>query len=175
MYKRGGAGKVILIILMIIVAIAAIYFTFFFAYKCEDIACFRSHQEKCSRTKFTNNLEDAAWFYHIKGKKNGECKILVEVLQVKEGTIEKLGLNGKSMECYLQLGSIASPEADLLKCHGELKEELQTLIINKLHAYVVENVGEIGEELRGITSTAISKTNEQTNKTANSTINVSSA
>ena len=152
MYKRGGAGKVILIILMIIVAIAAIYFTFFFAYKCEDIACFRSHQEKCSRTKFTNNLEDAAWFYHIKGKKNGECKILVEVLQVKEGTIEKLGLNGKSMECYLQLGSIVSPEADISKCHGELKEELQTLIINKLHAYVVENVGSIGEELSGITS-----------------------
>lgn len=163
MNKRGGAGRVILIILMLIVAIAAIYFTFFFAYKCDDIACFRSHQEKCSRTKFTNNLEDAAWFYHIKGKENGECKILVEVLQVKEGTPEKARLNGKSMECYLSLGSIASPEADLAKCHGELKEELQTLIINKLHAYVVENVGEIGEELKGITGSVVSEVKETIN------------
>ena len=158
MNKRGGAKRVILIILMLIVAIAAIYFTFFFAYKCNDIACFRSHQEKCSRTKFTNNLEDTAWFYHIKGKDNGKCKILVKVLQVKEGTIEKLGLNGKSMECYLPLGNIVSPEADLSKCHGELKEELQTLMINKLHAYIVENVGEIGEELRGVTGSMIGKT-----------------
>ena len=133
---------------MVIVFIAIIYFTFFFSYKCDDIPCFQAHQEKCSKTKFVNDMEDAKWLYHIKGKEDEKCKIKVDVLQVKEGKIDKKVLEGKSMVCLLPLGNTASPETDLLKCHGVLKEEMQNLIIQKLHAYIVENVGEITEELR---------------------------
>jgi len=150
MNNKGGAGKLLLIILILAVLGAAIYFTFFFTYTCDDLACFKSHQEKCSRTKYINDAEETTWLYEIKGKEDGKCEINVKVLQIKSGTIDRKNLQGKSMDCLLVFGNINSPEADISKCHGLLKEELQGLIINKLHAYVVENVGEIGGELQGI-------------------------
>jgi len=72
MNKKAGAGKIVLIILILVVLLGAIYFTFFFYYSCDDkdIACFKAHQEKCSKTKFLNDNEDALWNYKIKGKEN---------------------------------------------------------------------------------------------------------
>jgi len=141
-------AALIAFILMSLVLIAIIYFTFFFSYKCDDASCFIAHQEKCVKTKFINDVEDVKWLYYIKGKEDGKCEIDVNVLQVKQGAIDKKILEEKSMNCLLPLGSIASPESDLLKCHGVLKEEMQNLIIQKLHSYIIESVGEITEELR---------------------------
>ena len=123
--------------------VAAIYFTFFFAYGCDDLSCFRAHQKECSRTKFIHLTEETTWNYHIKGKEDGKCKIDVQVIDMKGGSLEKTKLNGKTMTCLLPLGSVVSPEGDISLCHGLLKEELQNLIIQKLHSYVVENLGDI--------------------------------
>jgi hypothetical protein len=132
---------------VIIIGIAAIYFTFYYAYKCDTLGCYVSHQEDCSRTTFIKDSEDTTWKYFITGKQDGKCKILVEVLVVKAGSADKQRLEGTTMECLLPIGNTASPEGDISKCHGVLKEEMQNLIIQKLHTYVVENLGEIGGEL----------------------------
>lgn len=150
MDNRGGVGKNIFIILILIVLVVAVYFTFFFYYKCNDVACFRAHQEKCSKTKFLNNIESAEWQYIINGKKDGNCEIEVKIVKINQGDVNKLVLEGKSMNCFLPIGSVGSPESDILKCHGKLKEEMQNLIIQKLHSYIVENLGEIGGELGNI-------------------------
>lgn len=142
-----GAGKKILVISGIVVLMLAVYFTFFFSYECEDKACFQAHQLKCSKTQFVNNAEDITWFYYIKGKEDSRCEIEVSILQVKKGSLEKQVLEGKSMNCYLPLEDLSSPETDISICHGILKEELQSLIIRELHSYILESVGEIGEEL----------------------------
>jgi hypothetical protein len=132
---------------VIIIGIAAMYFTFYYSYKCNDLPCYMSHQKECSRTTFIKDSEDTTWKYFVTGKQDGKCGILVEVLSVKAGTADKQRLEGKTMECLLPLGSTASPESDIAKCHGELKEEMQNLIIQKLHSYILENLGEIGGEL----------------------------
>ena len=147
-----GVGKIIIFVLILIVLVAAIYFTFFFYYKCDDVACFTAHQEKCAKTKFLNSAEYADWKYKINGKKDGKCEINVEIVKVKQGNVDKLTLEGKSMNCILPLGSINPPENDISKCHGELKEEMQNLIIQKLHSYILDNLGEIGAELNSITA-----------------------
>ena len=149
MNKR-GMNKTFIIIIIAIIAILAVYFTFFFYYKCTDIGCFKAHQEKCSKTKFINDAQDATWSYAIKGKSSGQCKIEVELVQIKQGEKTLETLEGNKMLCYLPLGNTANPETDLSKCHGLLKEELQETIINKLHAYILKNVGEISEELKGV-------------------------
>mgnify|MGYP001605291110 CR=1 FL=1 len=150
MNNRGGIGKLIFIVLILIVLVVAVYFSFFFYYKCDDVACFRAHQEKCSKTKFLNDVENAEWEYKIKGKKDGKCEINVKINQVSQGDVNKLILEGKSMDCLLPIGNTNAPEGDISICHGELKEKTQELIIQKLHAYVVKNLGEIGEELGNI-------------------------
>jgi hypothetical protein len=148
--KKRDNWKAYLIIGIIILLIAAIYFTFFFYYSCNDLSCFQSHQKECVKTKFINDEEDATWKYIIQGKEGNKCEINAEVLVIKKGSPDKQKLEGKSMVCYLPLGSIASPESDLANCHGELKEDIQNLIIQKLHAYIIENVEKIDEELEQI-------------------------
>src|SRR3989338_2722717 len=77
-----------------------------------------------------------------------KCKIEVKLLQIKKGDLSFSKLEGSSMNCYVQAGSTVAPESDLSNCHGDLKEGLQETIINKLHKYIVNNLGEIGEGLK---------------------------
>ena len=125
----------ILLAVLVIVILGFLYFTFIFNYKCDnnDLACYKAHQEKCVKTKFKNDVEEVTWYYRINGKAQGQCEIYTEILRVKEGTIDKAGLEGKSMVCSLPLESSVMPDSDLSRCHGLLKEELQNLIIKKLH------------------------------------------
>jgi hypothetical protein len=156
MVKRGL--KLVLLIVIIAVLIAAVYFTFFFYYSCKDndLACFKAHQESCAKTKFTNGVEDAVWAYTIKGKSGTNCKINVGIVEIKKGAVDLTKLEGKNMDCLIPLKSTVSPEGDITKCHGELKEEIQNLIIQKLHNYVVSNIGKIDAELERVDSSSVS-------------------
>ena len=51
------------------------------------------------------------------------------------------------MDCALIYGRFIYPEKDLNNCHGRLKEEMQAIIIKKLHNYIIDNLGTIGEGL----------------------------
>ena len=147
MGEKRSVWKAILIISIIIAVIATIYFTFFFYYGCYDKECFRAHQKKCVKTKYISETEDTIWSYVIKGKKEGGCEISVEVVRIKKGSLDRKDLEGKAMNCLLLLEDTSPPEKDISRCSGLLKEELQNKIIQKLHSYILENVGEIGEEL----------------------------
>jgi hypothetical protein len=143
--KRG-----ILVLVILIVLAVAVYFTWFYSSECEDESCFKARQIQCSKTSFVKDSEDATWLYKIKGKQGGKCEIRAEVLSMKKGSLEYKNLEGKSMDCFLNVGSVASPESDISLCTGELKEEMQNLIIQKLHKYIVDSVGEISEELERV-------------------------
>jgi len=148
--NKGSVVKWILFFVILTLLIGAIYFTFYFNYTCEDMACFRAHQRECSRTTIINNAEDTTWKYKILGESNKACEIEVMVLKVKQGELDKKRIEGKNMFCYLPLGDDTAPESDIDNCHGLLKEELQSMIIEKLHLYVIENIGEISEELKKV-------------------------
>ncbi len=148
--KKGQIGRFILLFAVISILIIAIYFTFYFSYSCDNLACFHAHQRECSKTKFINDAEDTIWKYKILGEVNKACEIEVEVLKVKQGNLDRKRIENKMMTCYLPLGEDTAPESDISNCHGLLKEELQEIIIEKLHLYVIENIGEISEELKKV-------------------------
>ena len=150
MNKRGSLLKLSVFLIVLIILGTATYFTFFFKYKCEDSACFVAHQETCSKTKFVNDLTDTRWEYIIEGKENGKCDIRIKVLEIKQGDLDRRKLEGKAMICSLSIGSKVDPQSDISKCTGPLKEEMQNMIIQKLHKYILDNVGEIGAEFKGI-------------------------
>ena len=145
--KRSEKIWIALGIFVLIILIVAIYFTFFFSYKCADLSCFQAHQEKCSKTRFVYDTPEMTWKYFILGKEGRNCEIKVTALQVKLGAVDKAKLEGKTMNCFLPLGDLSLPETDISRCHGLLKEELQDMIIQKLHQYIVGSVGQIAEEL----------------------------
>ena len=68
----------------------------------------------------------------------------------KEGSVNLKSLEGKDMNCYRDIGNNENPKSDLEKCHGDLKEEIQALIIKNMNSYILENVGKISEELKKV-------------------------
>ena len=145
--KKRGIG---LIIIIVIVALLAVYFTFFFYRSCGDRGCFNDALSECSRVSYLNDAEDASWMYKIQGKSQEQCKIEVKLLALREGNLDLSKLDGKSMTCLHPIGDIRDPQDNLKTCQGELKEEMQDVIINRLHKYIRDNLGEISDELRKV-------------------------
>ena len=146
MEKRWNKS-IILLVIVGVIAIAAVYFTFFYSVKCKDIACWETKMNKCSKANYINEKNDVIWSYSINGKKSGSCEINVELVEIKKGLVSTKVLEGKNMNCRLPLGAINSPESNINLCNGILKEEMQALIITKLHEYIVQNLGQINENI----------------------------
>lgn len=114
--------------------------------ECETKTCFEKALEKCEKAKYVYDAQNI-WLYEIKSKKQEKCLVSVELLQIKYGILESRRLEGKKMVCEIPLGSVEMPGSDLSKCSGELKEEVQQIIIEKMHSYIIENIGKISKEL----------------------------
>ncbi len=128
----------------------AIYATFYYAPQCESFECFRVAMEQCNRVTYLNDDVEATWKYSIIGVRDDSCAIEVTLLQPKQGELGLERLSDLSMECRYSRGSVIYPEKDLRRCHGILKEELQGILIAKLHTYLLENLGQFNENLRGL-------------------------
>lgn len=139
--------------LIIFIAIAVVFIgfavktSFFYAPKCESFECFSEKMRECKPANFLNDDAEATWRYNIKGVKDGACVIEVTLLQSKTGELGMQNLVGYKMECGFPKSVVTYPETDLGACHGRLKEELQAIIIEKLHTYIVNNLGEIDQTL----------------------------
>jgi len=133
------------VILLVIVAAAFFYLSFVYMPKCQNYECWQEHMIKCSKTSFVNEQIEASWGYKIKGKTGDLCDVEVTLLLAKEGELGIDKLVGDKMICSFPIGTAAYAENDLSACSGLLKEKLQTLIINKLHAYILENLAKVAE------------------------------
>ncbi|MCU0642155.1 MAG: hypothetical protein MUF61_01065 [archaeon] len=102
---------------------------------------------KCSKATFVNDEPEASWGYKILGIEDRECIVNVRLLMAKKGELGVNELVGHEMQCSYPKGMVAYVEKDLSKCHGLLKEELQTIVITKLHTYILENLGKFDESL----------------------------
>ena len=146
--KRVGIALVILIFVLIIFTG---YFLIFYERPCNNVDCFVDAIKNCRPVSWVRQDEQASWLYIIKGNTIGDsCKIQVKLLEVKQGTIDSEILEGKKMMCVQQKGDTRFPEKDISSCTGVLKEELQDLIIQRMHNYLLENVGEIRDEFESL-------------------------
>ncbi|MCR4284832.1 MAG: hypothetical protein NUV97_02185 [archaeon] len=140
----------VVIVVLIVAIVAYVGWFFLLGYvDCEDKDCFNANLESCIRTKFIGGT-DMIYEYIITGDSNERCNVNVKLLQGELNNQNSIKLEGKEMQCSLPLGVIMNPESDIGNCHGLLKEGLQDLIIQKLHTYLVQNVGRINLELLDI-------------------------
>lgn len=116
---------------------------FFFSYtSCNDWTCFNKNLKSCSKANFIGGSK-MIFEYSIIGKSNNLCNVNVKLLQGDLGSEESKKLEGHEMICSLTPKVVMLPESDLNSCHGILKENLQDLIIQKLHSYIAQNLGRI--------------------------------
>ena len=138
---------------ILVVAVVLFNFWFFVIYPkpVETSIQFVSAMENCKGVSWTREDAQASWLYIIKGRAgNDACKVEVQLLQMKEGTISSEKLQGQKMTCILQKGDTQFPEKNIADCTGELKEQLQDIIIQRMHNYLLQNVGEIRQEFEGL-------------------------
>ncbi len=139
-----------LIVVLVLALIGAVYITFFHVPACSNFECWQKYMAKCSKATFVNDEPEAAWGYKVLGVENRQCVINVRLLMAKQGELGVNELVGQEMKCYYQKGVAAYAEKDLSKCHGILKENLQTIVITKLHTYILENLGKFDESLNKV-------------------------
>ena len=134
-------------LLILIVAAVTLYATFI-PIRCTDFACFEAHMAKCRPATYINDAEkEASWKYDIIGTSNRKCDIEVTLLTAKESNLDLRSYESQGMVCSHPIGISGYPEKNLGACTGELKEGLQSIVIEKLYKYIVTNIGEIREEL----------------------------
>lgn len=136
----------ILLILALIGLVMSAYYIYFFMHKCSTQECFYNALTQCKKTLYISENADSDMEYKILGRENDKCNVYVRLLQIKKGSAELAILEDKDMICSLPYGVLEEPEKNLKNCHGRLKEEIQNIIIQRMHSQIVENLGKISEE-----------------------------
>jgi hypothetical protein len=142
---------VALILLLVLSSALALYSTFK-PTTCETLECFQDQMVVCGPATFTNEEREASWKYEIQRLAKEGCLIEVTLLQAKEGELHLRAFEGDSMICTYPRGVVAYPDKDMSFCHGKLKEDLQGLVIEKLHGYIIKNLGDIKQEFAQLDS-----------------------
>src|SRR3989344_1037395 len=156
--KRGvkniSAKNVIIILLVVIIAVWLLFFSNIIKKECSTIECFNEQAVNCEPTKFTGIVDNNVFRYTINGYKGDSCLIDIELDRMGIGTpIELIDMfEGKSMECRIpseRLSNITINQmGDVINyCSGQFKESIYELIIKKLYGLVIQNMGEILNDL----------------------------
>lgn len=152
--KELGSKKNIYLALIILVIGFAGYYIYSNNYipeSCGDINCYETALADCKKVFVINEDENYVWRYEILDEEDkNNCNVEVILLKIKEGNIDVEDLEDKSMICKVGKFGDIFPEKDMVRCSGELKEEFQEIIIDRLHNYLLQNIGEINEGLREI-------------------------
>jgi len=147
-YRRGlEIVKFAIVVIIFIVVVSLVYYLSVYKVRCGDKTCFNDHLVKCKKARWINNAEDAIWSYEIKGRTKEGCEVDVRLKSVKEGKTDLTRAEGKEMTCFVPGNTIETPGSNLEVCTGRLKEEMQDLIIKRMHSYILENLGTISEEI----------------------------
>jgi len=142
--------KRVLIIGFVLIILGLITFNYFYYAKCSNEECFTNSLIKCKKTYYLNEQENLIMNYKILGKNSDKCNVEVKILKIKLGNVDLINLENKGMICNLPLGLLTTPETNINDCHGELKEEMQNIIIKRMHTEIIENLGNINESLTKI-------------------------
>jgi len=137
----------ILFFVILIVLFALIYFNYLHILKCNNKECFSEAIVGCKRTSYTDDNPETILQYKINGRKGDKCSVDIKVLQIKKGDMSLSVLENKEMNCLIPLGVLTWPERNLEDCHGELKESIQEIVINRMHSQIVENLGKINQTI----------------------------
>jgi len=138
------------LIILTTFAVIVAYFLLFFTIECNDGDCYQSALARCRKVFYIREDASAIWHYKIIGKSSTGCLVEVSLLNLKKGTIELETLQDKTMVCDVYRSNQELPEKDFARCSGQLREEIQEIIIQRMHNYLIQNIEEINEEFAKI-------------------------
>jgi hypothetical protein len=139
---------VALILLILILLFFAIYVIFFVPSACDSFECYETALSQCEKVWTLKENEDYIWRYEIINTAHeNACNVNVRLLKIKKGETTIQDLQNKEMVCVVKKRGDVFPEEEMARCSGPLREELQEIIIDRLHNYLLDSIGEINQEL----------------------------
>ena len=148
--KLYSKSSIILSVIIIIIGLGAWYFTVQFnqVVKCDDMDCYKQNLLKCKKSFVINEEDNYDYRYEIINS-NGDsyCNVDVRLVKVKNGGVNSEKLEGLNMICNVNRFEDVYPETNMLDCSGKLREELQEIIIDRMHNQILQNWEQIKEEL----------------------------
>jgi len=144
MVSRTRKRDWLIVLLLTLLLLATIFIGFFYKQECKTRDCFIKAMFECKKSSFESAQQNITWRYSVKGFSNADCVVGVKSVNIKMSAEVAKKLEGKYMDCYIPKNIAGSfmPEAKLEYCHGLLKEALQDLIIEKMHLYIMQNIGQ---------------------------------
>ena len=132
-----------LVSVVVILVLAYATWLFFFNYEdCDSFECFTANLESCERARYVGGNK-MIFEYTILRATDDKCVVNVELLQGELNNQDSIILEGQEMICKVPKGIVMLPGSDISRCSGALKEGLQDLVIQKIHSYIVQNLGRI--------------------------------
>ncbi|HLC85880.1 MAG TPA: hypothetical protein VJG30_01170 [Candidatus Nanoarchaeia archaeon] len=150
-------------VLIVLIVVLGILFYINTPKKCaRDYDCFSSNVVKCSKASVLSTKEDNLYFYEVLGKKQDNCIVKVRLMKLSETQSHDLrkALEGKSMSCSLPISLLESKDINSIDnlndyCTGQLKEAILEVTLQKMYDVVVQNIGPIASQLRGVPASNI--------------------
>ena len=154
MMKKRTLLFIVLFIIGLII-ISAVVYIFLFTRECNSEECFIVALRKCQRAEYTSESEGNVWHYSIKPDLgiSKTCNVAVKNIAISSQDEIAKKVQGKSMICKIPkeyAGTYTQVHQKLEYCSGPLKEALQDVIIDRFYKYIIQNIGEITEEVRNI-------------------------
>ena len=162
MARRGASNKneftklyskssIIISIFIIIIGLGTWYYFVGFdtVVKCDNLDCYRENLLECKKSWVINEDNNYVYRYEIlKDNGNSYCDVDVILSRITNGVMDSQDLEGLNMVCKINKYDDSLPESDMLVCSGRLREELQEIIIERMHNQILQNLDQINEGFR---------------------------
>lgn len=135
-----------IVILLIIILVYLGVFS-----SCSTEECFVNALKSCSPVKYEKYQNSNLYSYKIYRSFGSDCKLGVELKQMAIGADLDLIdlLEGKEMMCQVpkdKMDDISKIDRLLNYCHGELKEGLQQVLLQRIYGLLMKGTSEIIDE-----------------------------
>ena len=142
-------------ITIIVIVILVLGGFIFYKKNCKTEECFNDAMLNCKAAKFYGYRNNNLYLYKISRSFGENCKLYVKVYKMAYGTEVDLIrlLEGKSMKCKMPKDikiDLDNMENLLDYCHGELKEGLLQLMVERLYTLVVRDLSGVVEKAEEI-------------------------
>ena len=148
--------NLILIFVFIGIIFISLYFSGLLKTRCgKDSGCFDEALAKCTSASYTLYSSGNVYLYESTSSFGETCKVKVKMVKAIEGSDLELrtNLEGKTMVCKfprsrLQKEKLSEMDDFADFCSGPLKEAMYEIVVEKMYALVIANLGEISLEAR---------------------------
>jgi len=154
-FKNTKFKKMLLPAIILILIILVLFYVGIFQKTCISESCFQKSLSECNSAQYIKQKNNNLYVYTITNSINENCNIHIKLEKLAPGSDPDLTrlIEGKSMQCKIPKSMLSKTTLDdldnvLQYCHGELKEGILELIIQKMYTLIIGNLEEIKEQSR---------------------------